>query len=94
METAPRIPRVRVDVEEEPPVILSAALAAACEGKTVGITVVVAADGSLKSSRVVSKAAPECDAAALEAVSHYRFRAERDEYDRPVEGRLTLSVRY
>ena len=94
VETAPRIPRVRVDVEEEPPVILSAALAAACEGKTVGITVVVAADGSLKSSRVVSKAAPECDAAALEAVSHYRFRAERDEYDRPVEGRLTLSVRY
>ena len=50
--------------------------------------------GSLKSSRVVSKAAPECDAAALEAVSHYRFRAERDEYDRPVEGRLSLSVRY
>lgn len=91
---SPRVPRVRVDVEEEPPVILSAALAAACEGKTVGITVVVAADGSLKSSRVVSKAAPECDAAALEAVSHYRFRAERDEYDRPVEGRLTLSVRY
>jgi predicted Ser/Thr protein kinase len=93
-ETAPRVPRIRVDVEEEPPVILSAALAAACDGKTVGITVVVAPDGSLKSSRVVSTAAPECDAAALEAVSHYRFRAERDEYDRPVEGRLTLSVRY
>lgn len=93
-KASPRVPRVRVDVEEEPPVILSAALAAACEGKTVGITVVVAADGSLKSSRVVSKAAPECDAAALEAVSHYRFRAERDEYDRPVEGRLSLSVRY
>jgi eukaryotic-like serine/threonine-protein kinase len=93
-DPAPRVPRVPLDVEEEAPIILSPALAAACEGKTVGVTVTVGGDGRLKSSRVVSKATPECDAAAIEVLSRYRFRAERDEHDRPVEGRLTLSVRF
>jgi serine/threonine protein kinase len=92
--SGPRVPRVRADVEEEAVVNIPSSLGNACSGKTVGITVVVAADGSLKSRRVISSAGTACDGVALEAVSRYRFRAERDEYDRPVEGRLTLSVRY
>ncbi len=90
----PRVPRVRADVEEEAVVDIPLSLADTCGGKTVGITVVVAADGSLKSSRVISSAGAACDGVALDAVSRYRFRAERDEHDRPVEGRLTISVRY
>lgn len=90
----PRVHRVPADVEEEAVVDVPLSLADACGGKTVGITVVVAADGSLKSSRVISSAGAACDGVALDAVSRYRFRAERDEYDRAVEGRLTISVRY
>jgi TonB family protein len=81
-------------VEEEAVVNVPPSLASACDGKTVGITVVVAADGSLKSRRVISSAGSACDEVALDAVSRYRFRAERDERGRPVEGRLTISVRY
>jgi TonB family protein len=81
-------------VEAEAAVIVPPSLAAECAGKTVGITVLVAADGSLKSRRVISSAGSSCDDVALDAVSRYRFRPERDERDRPVEGRLTISVRY
>lgn len=90
----PRVPRVRADVEEEAVVNIPPTLANACSGKTVGITVVVAADGSLKSKRVISSAGTACDDVALDAVSRYRFRAERDEHDRPVEGRVAISVRF
>jgi len=92
--SGPRVPRVRADVLEEAVVAIPPSLGNACTGRTVGITVIVAADGSLKSRRVISSAGAACDDVALEAVSHYRFRAERDEHDRPVEGRLSLSVRY
>ncbi len=88
------VPRVRADVEEEAVVNVPPALAATCSGKTVGITVVVAADGTLKSRRVISSAGTACDDVALDALSRYKFRAERDEHDRPVDGRLTISVRY
>ena len=81
-------------MEEEAVLDVPPSLENACGGKTVGITVVVAADGRLKSRRVISSAGAACDDVALDAVSRYRFRAERDEYDRAVEGRLTISVRY
>lgn len=93
-DSGPRVPRVRADVEEEAAVLVPPSLAEACAGKTVGVTVVVAADGSLKSKRVISSAGAACDDVALDAVSRYRFRAERDEHDRPVEGRVALSVRF
>jgi hypothetical protein len=85
---------VPAGVEEQPPINLPHALASTCGGKVVGITVIVAADGSLKDSKVVSTAGPACDRVALEGIARYRFRAERDEYGRPVEGRFTISVRY
>jgi len=82
------------DVEEEARIALTADQERECGGQTVGISVVIAEDGSLKSRHVISSVSPACDALALEALSGYRFRAARDDQGRPVEGRFGLSIRF
>jgi eukaryotic-like serine/threonine-protein kinase len=90
----PRRALTKPDVEEEVKIALSPAQERECGGQVIGISVVIGEDGSLKSRHVISPVSPTCDALALEALSKYRFRAARDEQDRPVEGRFGLSIRF
>lgn len=82
------------DVDEIAPVALSAEQQRACGGQIVGVSVVVGADGTLKSKRVISSVSPACDALALEVLARYRFRPARDDRGAPVEGRFAFSVQF
>jgi eukaryotic-like serine/threonine-protein kinase len=79
-------------LEEEAPLLLSPAQQRACGGRAVGISVVVAEDGTLKNKHVISSVSTECDAIALEAISRNRYRPALDKEGRPVESRFVLSV--
>src|SRR5512135_216712 len=82
------------DVDEIAPVALSAEQQRACGGQIVGVSVVVGADGTLKSKRVISSVSPACDALALEVLARYRFRPARDDRGAPIEGRFAFSVQF
>jgi hypothetical protein len=58
------------------------------------VSLVVGEDGRLVSRRVISTASSTCDAIALEAVTHNRYKPALDERGRPVEGRFLLSIRF
>jgi serine/threonine-protein kinase len=82
------------DIDEIAPVALSPEQQRACGGQVVGVSVVVAEDGTLKSKRVISSVSPTCDALALEVLARYRFRPARDRKGRPVEGRFAFTVQF
>ncbi|HEX7613962.1 MAG TPA: serine/threonine-protein kinase [Thermoanaerobaculia bacterium] len=82
------------DVAEEATISLTPAQERECGGKVVGVSVVVAEDGSLRSRHVISSASAACDAIALEAVTRNRYKAALDERGRPIEGRFLLSIRF
>jgi hypothetical protein len=82
------------DVDEIVPVTLSPEQERACGGKTVGVSVVVAADGTLKNKHVISPVSPACDALALEVLALYKFRPARDGRGTAVEGRFAFVVRF
>ncbi len=98
-EPAAALPRGRrivmpPDVDEVATVALSPEQQRSCGGQVVGVSVVVAADGSLKTKRVISSVSPACDALALEVLARYRFRPARDDRGAPVEGRFAFTVQF
>ena len=82
------------DVEEMASFPLTPEQERACGGKVVGVAVVVGADGSLVSRRVISPASSTCDALALEVLARSKFRAAIGDDGKPVEGRFAVSVRF
>ncbi|HEX7251254.1 MAG TPA: protein kinase, partial [Thermoanaerobaculia bacterium] len=46
--------------------------------ESVGLSVTVGADGTVKSAKVISEVCPECDRAALEAIRRSRFKPAMD----------------
>lgn len=74
--------------------LLAQEIASAHKDESVGLMVVVAEDGTVKSAKVISEVCPECDRAALEAVRHYRFRPARDNDGKPLEATVAISIRF
>ncbi len=89
---APRHARTKPAVEELASLALTPEQERACSGKIVGVAVVVGADGKLVSRRVISPAAPACDALALEVLARSRFRPALDDEGKPIEGRFAFAV--
>jgi TonB family protein len=82
------------DVDEVAPVVLTPDQQRACGGQVVGVSVVVGADGTLKSKRVISSVSPDCDALALDVLARYRFRPARDDRGSAAEGRFAFTVQF
>jgi serine/threonine-protein kinase len=93
---APPVHRVIAppDVDQIAPVTLSREQERACGGQVVGVSVVVGADGALKTKRVISSVSPVCDALALDVLSRYTFRPARDDRGGAVEGRFAFTVQF
>ncbi len=95
-ETAavPPVRRVvtRPEVLTTPPVTLSPEQERACGGQVVGVSILVGADGVLKSKRVISSVSPVCDALALDVLSRSTFRPARDDRGDAVEARFVFAV--
>ncbi len=91
----PRRVRYPADVASDVPIVLPHDLVAACTGKTVGLHLVIGEDGILRSAKVISSSlVPGCDAVALDAVRRYRFKPALDTEEKPIEGRLLISVHF
>jgi TonB family protein len=83
------------DFAEEPMLAPPADLTATCAGKTVGVSMTVAEDGSLASAKVISSSgAFACDDAVLAAVRKARYKPAIAADGKPVDGRFTASVRF
>ena len=82
------------DVEETAEVTLSPELAAECSGRSVGVSVVVGEDGTLKSTKVISPVSAACDATALDALRRYKFKPAMADDGKPVEARFSFAVRF
>jgi TonB family protein len=61
--------------------------------ESVGLSVTVGADGTVKSAKVISEVCPECDRAALESIRRSRFKPAMDADGRPMESTLAIAVR-
>jgi serine/threonine-protein kinase len=92
--TAERRAKFPPDVAEVAEITLSPELSAECAGRSVGMSVVVAEDGSLKTTKVISPVSAGCDAAALDALRRYKFKPALDEDGKPVEARFSFAVRF
>jgi serine/threonine protein kinase len=80
-------------VEElEVPIEVSSDIAEKFGNRPVGLSVVIAEDGSIKKARVISPLCPECDRAALEAVTRFRFQPARDAEGKPMEAPYYLTL--
>jgi serine/threonine protein kinase len=80
-------------VEElEVPIEVSPDIAEKFGNQPVGLSVVIAEDGSVKKARVISALCPECDRAALEAVTRFRFQPARDAEGKPMETPYYLTL--
>jgi len=91
----PRRIKYPADVVSDVPISLTTDLAATCTGRTVGLHLVIGEDGGLRSSKVVSTSTvPGCDAAALDAIRRYRFKPALDTEEKPIEGKLLISVHF
>jgi len=91
----PRRPKYPPDFAEDPTLAPPADLAATCKGKTVGVSLVVAEDGSLASAKVISSSGvAACDDVVLATVRRARYKPAIAEDGKPVEGRFTASVRF
>ena len=80
-------------IVEQSPLLLPRDLLAAHHNESIGLVVVIAADGTLKSARVISPVCPECDRAALDALRRFRFRAAMDAKGNPIEGTFGFTMR-
>jgi TonB family protein len=81
------------DFEELPVPTVPGELATTCAGKTVGLSLTVAEDGSLASAKVISPSGVSaCDDVALAAVRRARYRPAMAADGKPVEGRFAVSV--
>jgi len=89
----PRRQRYPPDFEVPPAPALPAELAATCAGLTVGLSLVVAEDGSLAGAKVISSSGiPACDEVVLAAVRRARYKPAIAADGKPVEGRFAVSV--
>ena len=80
-------------VEElEVPIEVASDIAEKFGNRPVGLSVVIAEDGSVKKARVISPLCPECDRAALEAVTRFRFQPARDAEGKPMEAPYYLTL--
>jgi TonB family protein len=80
-------------VEElQVPIEVSADIAEKFGNRPVGLSVVIAEDGSVKKARVISPLCPECDQAALEAVTRFRSQPARDAEGKPMEAPYYLTL--
>lgn len=80
-------------VEElEVPIEVPSDIAEKFGDRPVGLSVVIAEDGSVKKARVISPLCPECDRAALEAVTRFRFQPARDAEGKPMEAPYYLTL--
>jgi eukaryotic-like serine/threonine-protein kinase len=80
-------------VEElEVPIEVSSDIAEKFGNRPVGLSVVIAEDGTVKKARVISPLCPECDRAALEAVTRFRFQPARDAEGKPMEAPYSLTL--
>jgi TonB family protein len=80
-------------VEElQVPIEVSSDVAEKFGNRPVGLSVVIAEDGSVKKARVISSLCPECDRAALEAVTRFRFQPARDAEGKPMEAPYYLTL--
>jgi TonB family protein len=75
------------------PLTLASEAAAKHHNESVGLTVTVGADGSVKNAKVILEVCPECDRAALEAIRRSRFKPALDADGKPMESTLAISVR-
>src|SRR5262249_39564874 len=85
--------RTPPEIVEQAPLILSKDLIAMHHNESIGMVVVIATDGSLKSARVISPVCPECARAALEPLPRYRSRPARAAKGNPVGGPLGSAIR-
>jgi TonB family protein len=94
-EPAPPVRRARIppQLESQAPLILSRESRAAHANESVGLSVTIGVDGTVRSARVISEVCAECDRAALEAVKRFRFRPARDGEGNPVEATIAISIR-
>jgi hypothetical protein len=68
-------------------------LKALANGRSVGISVIVGEDGSIKSLRVISKVCGPCDKWAEETVrTYFKFRPAEDQDHKPVEAKVAFSI--
>ena len=88
-----RAARQMPEIEQEVPIALAAEIRSRHSGATVGLSVTVGEDGTVKRATVISEVCPECDKAVLDAVKRYRFKPARDAEGRPVEATLALALR-
>jgi TonB family protein len=79
-------------MESDAAIELPAAVAREHANRSVGLSVTVAEDGSVKEAKVISPVCPECDRAARAAVLRYRFKPARDAEGKPVETRVAVPV--
>ncbi len=79
-------------VEQSFPLELNDAIRGQHRGESVGLSVTVGEDGSVKRAAVISEVCPECDRAALEAIKKYRFKPARDGENRPVEATFAIAL--
>jgi len=81
------------DFEEPPHPALPAELAATCAGRTVGLSLVVAEEGTLAGAKVISSSGvPACDDVVLDAVRRARYKPAVAADGKPIEGRFAVSV--
>ncbi|MFI5181811.1 MAG: TonB family protein [Thermoanaerobaculia bacterium] len=81
------------DFEELPVPTLPPDLVSTCAGRTVGLSLTVAEDGSLASTKVISSSGlAACDDVALTAVRKARYKPAMAADGKPVEGRFAVSV--
>ncbi len=89
----PRRAKYPPDFEEPLAPTLPAELVPTCAGKTVGLSLVVAEDGSLASAKVLSSSGvASCDDVVLTFVRRARYKPAIATDGRPVEGRFAVSV--
>jgi serine/threonine protein kinase len=80
-------------VEElQVPIEVSSDIAEKFGNRPVGLSVVIGEDGSVKKARVISPLCTECDQAALEAVTRFRFQPARDAEGKPMEAPYYLTL--
>ncbi len=92
-ETAPvRRAVAPAQTENEAPIEIAAGVAREFANRSVGLSVVVGEDGTVRDARVISPLCPECDRAARAAILRYRFRPAKDAQGQPIESRVAVPV--
>jgi len=89
----PRRQKYPPDFEEPPVPALPAELAATCAGRIVGLSLVVAENGTLAGAKVISSSGVSaCDDVVLAAVRRARYKPAIAADGNPVEGRFIVAV--